>query len=301
MYRYDFALPGDVSLRMRLPYPVFAHSQTRLLAGAYLPGMRILLHQPEGQADVTITYRDAPDNTLKVYGRHIVMSRAWVENAALLDLLNLAYGAARRRWLAKGLYPVHSACVGDSSYALVVGHSGAGKTSVALRLANSANRLVFSANKTLVSIDAQGVMQAVAGTRTITTTAANADRHLNAAARVNYEGRTAFLLPQPMYAPEAPARIALVCLVRLNDGSDNCARLSSVSALHTLYPFFLDTVYADTLTCDGNGILSGDAPRGCKQRLTAALNRSLAGVPVYNITGSMGHVTHALKERLCQN
>src|SRR4051812_44373203 len=52
------------------------------------------------------------------------------------DMIHLLYGMARKHWLEHQIFPVHSACVGNSKvgYFLIVGENGAGKSTTALNL-----------------------------------------------------------------------------------------------------------------------------------------------------------------------
>jgi hypothetical protein len=295
MYSYDLALPGELNLRIRLDHPALAHDQARLLAAAYLPGVRFRPHPFSGRPDLTITYRQSDSKELQFRGRNLTVHDRW-NDGSLLDLLNLAYGAMRLQWLRHALYPVHSACVGNGkSYTLVVGPSGAGKTSIALRLAGANKAQLFSGNKTLVSIDAAGDLQGVGGTRTITTRAEDARRNLPDAEALGYCGRSAFELREHMYSGHEAVAIQLIAFVRLNDGAAQCERLSPLSALHRLFPVFLDKGYEDTVVCAGHAVFPGDPPRGCRTKLLAALRLACARVPVMSIAGSMDHVINMLE------
>jgi hypothetical protein len=220
--------------------------------------------------------------------RKVTIYDQWKGEASLLDFIHLIYAACRIWWLQHDLYPVHSALVGDL---LIVGHSGAGKTSTALHLAAGRGKRLFSSNKTLLKITDDGRLVAVGGTRTITTKAKDADRHLGGLAdRCQYVGRSAFLLEERAYAQDQLVEVRRIAFVQLNDGADEHSELSPVSALHRLFPFFLDV-------CGGADVLSGAPPRGVEKSLAHRLLPALQHVSVCAVTGSMQFITTALEEK----
>lgn len=294
MNSYDLALPGALIVRVEHFRPVFANEQARLLLSAYLSGVAFL-EAPAVKVDLTISCRESIAKGLRRSNTHIILNDGYHGDGSLLDLIHLLYGATRLLWLKRGFYPVHSACIGnDDGYVLVVGHSGSGKTSIALELAKSEQR-VFSANKTLVSLG-DGNLLAVAGTRTITTTAEDASRHSIGGVRVGYVGRSAFLLDDQMYAAASTVPVRKIAIVRLNDGAKECSSLSPDSAMHRLYPFFLDVMNADVILCGGEEVFTGTPPRNSRQSLVEGLRSCLAKVPVCAVTGSMEFVTVTLRE-----
>lgn len=297
MYNIYLELPGHPQFSQ--PFicihsnrPVFASSRARQLARAYLPGIRF--HKAARQHELLIFYFDSEEEKLVAEDKHIALYDRWSGDGTLLDLLHLIYSAARSLWLWQWLYPVHSACVGNDSYILLVGHSGSGKTAVSLALAEKHGMKVFSTNKTLLQLDESGSISAVAGTKTVTASKADAGKHQPKKAS-SYLSRSAFRLDACHRAPPGPARIRAITLIRLNDGYDRRQQLTAGSALHALYPYLLDQVNADTVLCGGKEVFVSNTPLGSQQRLATELARCLTEVPVYSLSGSMNFVTDQLK------
>lgn len=200
------------------------------------------------------------------------------------DAPHYLYGLARLGLLKKGLFPVHAACVGhDGRYALLVGHSGDGKTTVAMSLVGRGGWKMFSGNKTVVDLSAPGQIVAVGGTKTVTTRQADGGRSV---ARLD--------LDRSETAPQVP--VVAIFRVRLSDGADRAVRLSALSALHTLYPFFLDVANADVILDGGARVLSGEPPVGTREKLARELAAALAKVPAYEVTGSAAFVADKITE-----
>lgn len=312
-FTYSLNLPGALLMRIEVPVAAFESDSARELAEAYLPGAEFVgissrsgvLHVCTDEPTLTIRFEESEVCSLSRKGGCYVLRDKWKGEASLMDLLFLCYGAVRRSWLKRGLYPVHAAALdlGDGGLTLLVGHSGSGKTAVTLS-AVSRGRKVFSGNKTLVRIDGDKLI-AVAGTRTMTTNAEDVERHLSTGAvKSGYQGRTAFYLNKEHYAPTAPSMVHRIVLPRLNDGAEKARRLGSLAALHKLYPFFMDTVNADIVLSGGKIVLSGNPSEGVREKLTAELGLVLATddlfggvkatVTVTELEGSMAFINHTL-------
>ncbi len=202
------------------------------------------------------------------------------------DVPHYLYGLARLELLKRGLFPVHAACVGRGGrFALLVGHSGDGKTSVVLNLVGRPDWRIFSGNKTAVGFPQDGKIVAVAGTKVITVRAPDGGR---AFAEIGAE----------RFETAEKAEIAAIFRVRLSDGADSCVRLPDLGALHVLYPFFLDAVNADVVLDGGSRVLSGEPPAGARERLAGGLRDALARIPAFEIAGSAAFVAERITENL---
>jgi hypothetical protein len=184
--------------------------------------------------------------------------------------------------------------VGTDDYTLIVGHSGVGKTAISLNLVRTRGKKLFSGNKTLVAVAADGSLQALAGTPTMTARTKDTARHSADAATSGYQDRSAFLLEEGMYAASGPVPLRAIVLARLNDGAADFFQLSPTSALHKLFPFFMDAVNADTVLCGGKEVFGGDPSSDTRARLSATLADVLTTIPVYSVAGSMPFVTEHL-------
>lgn len=305
-HRYITFLPGGLSMRLRLPAPAFDDPAAIALAGAYLPDPSIVREERGGWSSpgssscsggaLSITVRDIRPTSLVRGGRNVVLNDRWRGDASLMDLLHLSYSVARRSWLTNGIYPVHAAAVGSDDWCiLLVGHSGVGKTSIALRLVRDGMQM-FSGNKTLLERDGTACW-AVAGTRTITVTGAQAERVGFGQEAIAYCGRGAFQLGGARYLPCRSPRVRAIAMVRLNDGMQEYSVLSPTSAMHRLYPYFLDSAYADTILAGGLALYDGSVSEPVRRRLLGDLG-CIAGTPVVTVGGTMNFVTDRLKE-LC--
>jgi len=196
-------------------------------------------------------------------------------DVTLPDAYHLLYGHVRKALLARDNYPVHAACVGhEAGYALLVGHSGSGKTTLTEKLLAQGYKL-YSGNKTVMRKQGSG-LQAIAGTRTMTALDATFNRQ-------------AYLLPDAAYAPTPTVPIKNIFIVRVNDGVAEDQRLEPLSALHTLYPYFMDAVNADVIV-DGKTVFDGHVDMGVKSRLVETLGRALETIPVRKISGSIAYM-----------
>lgn len=301
-YSYALHLPGPLRVLVECSRPLFDEPQNKLLAAAYIPGVKFA--QAQGEHDLTVSYHEGPPQ-LTVDASRIELSDSF-HGHTVLDLIHLLYSACRMQWLKRGLYCVHSACVGapsdcnQSGFSLIVGHSGSGKTTLALSLAEKGLK-IFSANKTLLALGNDGI-KAIAGTETITRTSA-VEAQASAQEKIglhSYLGRSAYRLPEQHYSQDLSiVPVTTIALTRLNDGAEEWEVLSATSALHRLFPFALDSVNADVVLLQGGAVFCGAGPDEPQVRntLAASLKAALARVQVVSVCGSRQYITDKLMRR----
>ena len=320
-HQYLLQLPGALQVLLELTKPLFADPAAGLLLGAYLPGVELVdlsCRRSKGLVTIALRQSSKPRLLVSKNGNSYTLYSESTAEAALMDLIFLTYGVVRQKWLKQGLYCVHAACLEDPQQrlTLVVGHSGVGKTPVTLSSLARGYK-VFSGNRTLVKIESKengGITAgisgestssiiAIAGTRTITTKAEDLAKHLPEAnsneegnEKVGYQGRSAFKLSNRFYADPAPQAVTSITLPRLNDGAEKSRPLSALSALHKLYPYFLDAVNADIVLAGGRIVFAGTPPSGVGTRLARDLSQALAHLPVWELEGSLPFINHTLEE-----
>lgn len=298
-YSYLVKLPGALLLRIQVPGPLFTDEAARILLAAYLPGAEFLDASVQPALELrqwTVRFVQSAQTSLSLDSESgiVTFSDNSTGEGALMDLLFLSYGVARQHWLGVGLYPVHAACLENAGLHLIAGHSGVGKTAVTLSQVARGWK-VFSGNKTLVKIE-DGAITAVAGTRPITTKAEDAARHLPAASlKTGYQGRSAFYLADKCYADAQLQAVKRIVLPRLNDGVEKAGKLGNLSALHKLYPYFLDAVNADIILSGGKAVFCGSPADGVQERLASGLSAALVHVPVYEVEGSLAFINQTLE------
>ena len=256
-----------------------------LLAKAYIPGVAVM-SSPTERSDLSVEFRSLGVPSLAVEPGRTVATEDPAKRSDL-DLYHLLYGIARIKFLEQKLYPVHAALAGKT---LIVGHSGAGKTAVMLKLISDFRFTFFSGNKTLVKFGNDG-MTAIAGTETVTAKSKYQERYSKLSdAASGYQDRIAF----PLAGEKAGGKISSIAIVRLNDGVEENTELEKLSALHKLHPFFLDAVNADTIMNGGNDVLRGDPPDGSREYLSRELARALKNIPVHSVSGTLEFVTKTI-------
>lgn len=275
-------LPGKLTARLSTQAPLDELARREL--AAHLPGLSFLTLEPE-TVDLDFQTMASEIPGLAVEGNRVRLY-APASASAMEDLHHLLWGVVLRALIDRDLYAVHAACVGvDNYYVLLVGHTGAGKTSLARRLIEHGFKL-FSGNKTVIRLDATKP-RAVAGTRIMTTLTRSPDgiyrrHHLH--------------LTEAELSSEGEVKISAIFLVRINDGVQEDQPLSDLSALHTLYPYFLDSVNADVIV-NGTTVVDGAPPQHLKQRLVMRLGSALTCVPVRRIAGSLTFLAQTVVKR----
>ncbi len=281
-----FSISNQFSLKISSDKDLsFSESEYLLLKG-YIPGVVRLDSEPE-RIDLTIEHVESEDKKLVQTENHVQIFDTW-KGSFSADLYHLLYGIVRVQFLKRNLFPIHGACVGKDGYVLIVGHSGAGKTSVVLKLLEDNGIKVFSGNKTVVSFDQNNKLMAVAGTPTITIRGSDKNKldDLKVSDHVEYWERYAFMLSPDRYSTQTSVPIKAIVVVKLNDYMQECKKINPLSALHNLYPFFLDVVNADVVISDTEDVFVGTPPQGIEKYLATHLKAALQDVPVYSLIGS---------------
>jgi hypothetical protein len=266
------SFPGNISGLLKIPDDMQDNADMRQQLAAHAPGIKFLDSPPPQKPLLSLEYIPATTPRLVVEGLHAKLYGS-PGNGFPADIPHLLYGLERKALLERRLYPVHAACVGkDGAYALLVGHSGSGKTTLAIELIGQNGLKLFSGNKTIVSFD-NGSVKAVAGTRIMTAVGKDF-------------GRYAYDLPSSNYAVEQEVRISRIAIIRINDGVEECQILNPLSALHMLYPYFLDVVNANVIV-NGKDVFNGAAPAEVGQHLAEHLGAALQILQVRKISGSI--------------
>lgn len=314
-----FSIPNQLNMKISSDRDLtFTDSEYLLLKG-YVPGLIRLDSEPT-HIDVLIQHTESDDK--KMVQEEIraqrddgdtTVSRVQIcdtwKGIFSADLYHLLYGIVRPQLLKKKLFPIHGACVGSFSnsynglsnaksdqdgYVLMVGHSGAGKTSVVLKLLQDENASikVFSGNKTVTSFTVNNAsdttLQAIAGTQTITIRGSDKEKWNGFASgeHVDYWDRYAFMLNTDKYATSTTVPIKAIVIVRLNDYVEESKKINPLSALHALYPHFLDVVNADIVMSVTENVFIGTPPEGTEKYLVSHLKSVLQNMPVYGLIGS---------------
>jgi hypothetical protein len=278
------SLPGNLHIAITSDRELPLGKKDELVLGAYLPDVKVLNSAPN-TVDMTLHHVESADVSLAIGDDEIEIHDTWNQTFSG-DVPHLLYSVARSLWLERGYYPTHAACVGDTSFTLMPGHSGVGKTTAALEAVTHHGQKLVSGNTTLVQFGEAGGIQAIAGTKTMTLKTEDFERgEYNSLRSVEYGNRTAFELAGDMLVNE-PKDIGRIALVRLSDGHTEWSELSPLRALHTLYPYFLDTEYADCIVGQGKAVYLGDSPPAARTQLTAKLGHVLANIPVGSGMGS---------------
>jgi len=285
MTELQFSLPRNFFGRFGSDEDIEIGQKELLLLEAYVPGIEFVSGSP--RFDVTVCHKRADDQKMVVDGGgNITLYGQWNRKLSP-DVYHLISGVARQHYLRNNLFPVHGACVGLDDLVLIAGHSGSGKTTISLELLEKAGMKMYSGNKTVVDLTEDGTLKTVAGTKVVT---ARTDDLKHQVKGVQYGDRTAFRLNNDQYAQAG--NIGSVVLVRLNDGVQDWRELQPTSALHTLYPYFLDTVNADIVI--GKDVFNGSVSQETKKYLAGRLGKAVERVPVYSAAGSLSFIVEKI-------
>jgi hypothetical protein len=284
-------IPSDLSFRLHSDSILRESPLTALLLRAYIPGLQISAIS-DAPAHIEISHNEivqtSKQNLTRHHDYHLQLSDAW-HGEVSQDLYHLLYSVARIKFLEQFLYPIHASCITlpDGSAVVLAGHSGSGKTSTAIALAREHGAKILSGDKTLIRFGEDCVARVVAGTSTMTIREEHrCDYRDIIGDGERYFNRFAFSLNEKMGAVANNQKIKAIVFIRYNDGVEDRQSLSQLAALHALYPFLLDSLYADTVVANGKGVYIAPIPVLAAQHLVTTLSKALCTLPVYSITGS---------------
>ncbi|PIS03210.1 MAG: hypothetical protein COT85_04090 [Chlamydiae bacterium CG10_big_fil_rev_8_21_14_0_10_42_34] len=298
-------LGGDLKVCFESDVPFQWSEKERIQFSAHLPGFNVI--DSEGDIpSVTIshTYSELDDPKLLQKKGRVEISSDWKEKFPP-DFIHLLYGTARIQWLKKEIFPVHAACIGneEEGYSLLIGAPGSGKTSLTLQSVMKHDYKVFSGDKTLLRINEDGEIQAIAGTRTLTVRAEDVSLW-ETLPKVNvspFGDRLAFELAATSYSTKDSVPIRRIFLVTLNNGTETFSELSSLSALHTLYPFFIDKQREDILIEGGSTFFDGSIGKTLRAKLAKKLDFALEKIPTFRAVGSLEKISSLIAEKSAEN
>jgi len=286
-----FVLQSQTGYKVSIESPDI-DSSTKInsqLIGSYLPGVELV---DNAVSDYAVHYHESNEKELIREDGRVIIKDNW-HGQISLDLWHLLYSIFRLNYISHNLFPIHASCVGRDHMSLLVGHTGMGKTTLTLRLVNDFGWKIFSGNKTFVKFDS-GII-AAAGTKTISIRSSDSQKYPNLFKdETVFSNRTAFDLPDHFLSTDSQVAVKSIFQVRIDDGQNQTSEFLHPSSLHMLYPFFIDSVYADTVMCDGNHVFSGNIDDKSKDLLSRSLKNSLNYVKVFDIKGSVEYLLNQI-------
>lgn len=173
-------------------------------------------------------------------------------------MYHLLYVVVHEKQCEKGLYSVHAACVSDEEGAyLLIGHSGAGKSTISLDLIQHHQMRMLSGNKTIVSFDDTNKIIAHEGTTTMTVRGDQRIQHEKLLGHHHeYYGRIAFELLPDLYEYDAKPIKAIIIVRIASDYEKFFELVQPTTALHTLYSYFMDKINNDAIMFQSTHIVT---------------------------------------------
>jgi hypothetical protein len=229
------------------------------------------------------------------------------------DLPHFIYALLRQYWIETDLAPIHSLCAGNN---LIIGHSGTGKSTLATELLTR-HYPVFSLDRTLLHVTEQSLIP-LAGTQVLSLRNNGSynsiyNNNFNHVSSHDFEviaqnAERTILKIKPSSETLIPTsgikidigiddmahshnsykdnKIQTIYLLNINDGEFKVNALSALSALHTLYPYFMDKIKEDIILGGGEIVFSGKISSLAQQQLIQRLKKMVESIPVMSLWGN---------------
>lgn len=262
-----------------------------------IPLCELLVHLPQihevqvhNTPHLTIKFEQADHAYIHVQDYHIFIKGLW-NNSSKQDIPHLAYSLLRQYCIDHEIYPVHSIGIHNT---LFIGHSGQGKTSLALE-AIKEDLPVFSTDRTLLHFDS-GQLISRLGTSLLSIRSQHSHciDYNKTPALTHYTGERELCYYKQMTQPNT---IESIVLFQFSKDPLFIERISATSALHQLYPYFLDVVKQDVLLSQSL-LFSGYNNNHVKQLLACHLESWLKEHHVSFYSGTKEDIIQYLKKNI---
>lgn len=238
--------------------------------------------------------KDKIGSNIEIINDTIIVKGVW-SNSFKSDFPHLIYSILRQRWINKDFYPVHSICINTSSTdiataiahnssCLLIGHSGSGKTTLAIN-ALKKDLQVTSFNKSVVSIS--DTMKLHVGTEIISEKNSNlTSPKFNSTSSIDVKYKTSSI-----------DVINKLYFFAIEGCELKVIPVNATSALHQLYPFFLDVVKEDVILTN-NLIFEGRIESIAKLKLVNSLKSWLQFHTLEVLIGTPDDVLNYVKDNI---
>lgn len=264
-----YTVEKKINIELMHEYPI--SRQEMLIMEAYVPGIK-KSDQAAEPIHISVTYETSP------------------------EFAHVLYGMVRVELLKQKIFCVHGACVSLKKRILIVGHSGSGKTTVALHLLEQGWSL-DSGNKTAVAFnDEKGISRVVGTTATSLKAGDTIPVLLASREKVRVWDRVIIADSEQMHDEAAISDTSIdeIVILKLNAFKDAVTTIEGASRTHLLYPYFLDVVNSDVIMDSVDSVFIGTPPQGTQLYLMRQLQQNT--VPVYRIEGSLEFVSNAIQQ-----
>lgn len=262
-----------------------------------IPLCELLIHLPQiheiqspNRPHLCIRFEQADHAYMHIDNYFISIKGLW-NHSSKQDIPHLAYSLLRQYCIDHEIYPVHSIGI---YHTLLIGHSGQGKTTLALE-AIKENLPVFSTDRTLLHFD-NGELISRLGTSllSVRTKHVNCIDYHKTPALIGYSGERELCYYKQINQPNI---IHSIVLFQLTEQPLFIERISSTSALHQLYPYFLDVIKQDVLLSQSL-LFSGFNSNHVKQLLACHLESWLKHHHVSFYSGTKEEIIQYLKNNI---
>lgn len=247
---------------------------------ALIPGLDISKKHRQKE-DIIVSFETSKRFRIKNKKNSYKICGQWSEHFKN-ELPHLLYNIIRTYMLNHKMFPVHSININGN---LFVGHSGVGKTSLAVEALKN-NLSVYSFDKSILLFK-KSKLQMIAGTQVLS---------VRKSVRVNFEPS---LIAESRNIFDCKVKqskqVYNIYLFQLSSNNLFIEKIKKESAIHQLYPYFLDIIKSDTII-DTQHVFEGKVTKITKEFLIKKLKKTLSTLSVQFVSGRKEDIVKMIME-----
>ena len=295
-----FSFPSGFTILIILKGRVLFKEREYLLLRAYVPGIEIMEITQKNNINnpgLIISYYPSKYQKILYDDNNVIIYDDWSKEIPVY-FFHLIYSISHDVLLKNGFYTVYSACVGKKDqWSLLLGHTGAGKTTVMLNLLYNYRFKMFSSNKTILKFKKVFGLEAIEGTTTVTCKNSDYTKLKIIDNSTNFVNRIAYRLPDRYSISKNKVKISRIYFIKLNPGVEECVKLNNFESIVSLCPLFLDYINSDTILFNGKDLYSGiSVDTQLKKKILFSLKKSIIHIDVYSLNGSLDFISNTIKK-----
>lgn len=281
-FGYFIKIQSDINIQK-----VFNDS---LVIRNFIPGLNIFFSQKKYH--FLIEHRQSKNIRTynEVHGKIIVYDD-WGYGIPIY-IIHLLYKFFSKAYLQNNTISLHSSAIEKNGILyLLVGFSGAGKTSLLIKLLEDYNFKMLSGNKILLKfVNDKIVIAGATDVLSIRNESPTRLKKIKPICSEEFSNRTVFVLPAKYFSSKTKYKKIYFVSVKINAGVKEFYEMDSGDVLPILYPMSLDLVNREIIMFGGSFLVPDNVSMKIKRNIFKILNRYKNNSLFYHASGNLNYI-----------